>query len=97
MSYTSLVTCTCNSTLSPQKVEVNNFCGVSVADSKKNCKSALSEKLDNIGLRAVIRYLHLKGLPEEVLEDMCTTPVEVASFYCMVTKWNAHFKCGRER
>ncbi len=63
----------------------------------ENCKSTLSEKMDNISLRAVIRYLGLKGLsPKEVHEDMVETLGEGAPSYSMVKKWAAEFKRGRE-
>lgn len=43
----------------------------------KNCTSALFEEMDDVGIRAVIRNLILKGLsPEEVHEDVVATPEE---------------------
>ncbi|XP_040923305.1 chromobox protein homolog 1b isoform X1 [Toxotes jaculatrix] len=64
---------------------------------KKKDDSALSEKMDNVSLRAIIRYLGLKGLsPKEVHEDMVATLGEGAPSYSMVKKWAAEFKRGRE-
>ena len=53
--------------------------------------------MDNIGLRAVIRYLGLKNLsPKDIHEDMVATLGEHAPSYSMVKKWAAEFKRGRE-
>lgn len=54
----------------------------------ENCKSVLSEKMDNIDLSGVIRNLGLKGLsPEEVHEDTVATLGEGGPSYNMVKKW----------
>ena len=48
--------------------------------------------MDNISHRAVIHYLGLK----EIHEDMVVTWGEDAPSQSMVNKWTAEFKCGRE-
>ena len=54
----------------------------------ENCKSALSKKMDNINLCAIIRYLGLKGLSsKEVHKDVVATLGELAPSYSMVKKW----------
>lgn len=59
----------------------------------ENCKSALSEKMENIGLHEVI--LNLKCLShKEVHEGMVATLWEGAPFYTMAKKWSAeHDPC----
>ncbi|XP_028270394.1 histone-lysine N-methyltransferase SETMAR-like [Parambassis ranga] len=53
--------------------------------------------MDNVSLRAIIRYLGLKGLsPKEVHKDMVATLGAGAPSYSMVKKWAAEFKRGRE-
>lgn len=53
--------------------------------------------MDNIALRAVSRYLTLKGLsPKEVHEDMVTTLGEAAPSDSMVERWVTEFKRARE-
>ena len=53
--------------------------------------------MENVGLRAVIRYLGLKNLsPKEIHEDMTATLGEDAPSYSMVKKWAAEFKRGRQ-
>ena len=53
--------------------------------------------MDKIGHRAVIQYLHIKGLTsKEIHEDMVATPQDNASSYSMVKKWAADFKRGRD-
>ena len=53
--------------------------------------------MDNVGLRAVIRYLGFKNLsPKDIYEDMVTTLGEGAPSYSMVKKWAAEFKRGRQ-
>src|SRR6476619_5411601 len=53
--------------------------------------------MENVGVRAVIRYLGLKNLsPKEIHEDMTATLGEDAPSYSMVKKWAAEFKRGRQ-
>ncbi len=63
----------------------------------QNCKSALSEKMDNIGLRANICYLCLKVSLKEVHEDVKATQRAGAPSYSTVKKWDAEIKCDEER
>ena len=57
----------------------------------------ISDNMDNIRYRAVIRYLGLKGLtPKHIFEDMVVTVGENAPSYSMVKKWDAEFKRGRD-
>ena len=45
------------------------------------------EKIDKIGQRAVIQYLHVKGLtPKKVDKDMVTTLKDNTPLYSMVKK-----------
>lgn len=70
MSYTSLFTYVQISSVSDyvESLKLISFC-LFLFQVIENCKSASSEKINNIGLRAVIRYLCLKGLPREAHED----------------------------
>lgn len=53
----------------------------------ENCKSAVSEKSDNISLSTVIHCLDLKGLPaKEVHKDMLATLGQGPPSYSMVKK-----------
>jgi len=51
--------------------------------------------MDKQELRAVIKYLHLKGMTQEIFIDTKGTLAESAPAYSTVTKWNAEFKRGR--
>jgi histone-lysine N-methyltransferase SETMAR len=53
--------------------------------------------MDNVGLRAIIRYLGLKNLsPRNIHDDMVATLGDQAPSYSMVKKWAAEFKRGRQ-
>ena len=53
--------------------------------------------MDEAGLRAVIMFLHIKGLsPKEIHKDMQATLQDNAPSYTMVKKWSAEFKRGRK-
>ena len=53
--------------------------------------------MDKIEQRAVIKYLHKKGLtPKLIHEDMQETLGASCPSYTMVKKWAAEFKRGRE-
>jgi len=53
--------------------------------------------MDNYENRAVIRYLHKKGMtPKEIHDDMLSTLGTSAPSYATVKKWVAEFKRGRE-
>ena len=53
--------------------------------------------MDKIGERAVIQYLHQKGLtPKDIHNDMVATLVKDAPSYATVKKWVAEFKRGRQ-
>ena len=53
--------------------------------------------MDKIGHRAVIQYLHIKGLtPKEIHEDMVATLRDNAPSYSIVRKWTPDFKWGRD-
>ena len=53
----------------------------------KHWTSVVSDNMDNISHRAVIRYLGLEGLtPKEIHEDMVVTLGENAPSYSMVKK-----------
>ena len=53
--------------------------------------------MDKIGHRAVIQYLHIKGLtPKEIHEDMVAIQEDNALSYIMVKKWKVDFKRGRD-
>ena len=57
----------------------------------------ISDNMDNISHRAVIRYLGLKGLsPKKIHENMEVTIGDDALSYSMMKKWAADFKHGRE-
>ena len=52
--------------------------------------------MDKISPRAVIQYLHIKGLTsKKIHEDMVATLQDNAPSYSMVKKWAADFKQGR--
>lgn len=52
--------------------------------------------MDNLEQRAVIKYLHKKGLtPKQIYEDMQCTLGQSCPSYTMVKKWAAEFKRGR--
>ena len=56
----------------------------------------VSDNMDNVSHRAVIRYLGLKGLtPKKILEDMAVTLGENGFSCSMAKKWAAEFKHGR--
>ena len=53
--------------------------------------------MDKIGERAVIQYLHKKGLkPKDIDSDMVATLGKNAPSYATVKRWVAEFKCGRQ-
>ena len=54
-------------------------------------------KIDNVGVREVIRYLDLKNLlPNDIHEHMVVTLGDHAPSYSMVKKWAASLKRGRQ-
>ena len=53
--------------------------------------------MDKTGERAVIQYLHKKGLtPKDIHNDMVATLGKDAPSYDTVKRWEAEFKCGRQ-
>ena len=57
----------------------------------------VSDNMDNIDHRAVIRYLDLKGLTsKEIHEDMVVKLGENAPLNSMVKKWDVEIKRGRD-
>ena len=53
-------------------------------------------KMDNLEIRAVIKYLVKKGLqPRQIYDDMLLTLADNAPSYSTVKKWVALFKLGR--
>ena len=53
--------------------------------------------MDKIGERAVIQYLHKKGLtPKNIHNDMVATLWKDAPSYATVKRWVAEFKCDRQ-
>ena len=52
--------------------------------------------MDKIGERAVIQYLHKKGLtPKDIHNDMVATlGKDAPSSYAALKRWVAEFKCG---
>ena len=53
--------------------------------------------MDKIGERAVIQYLHKKGLtPKDIHNDMVATLGKDAPPYATVKRWVAGFKRGRQ-
>ena len=53
--------------------------------------------MDKIGERAVIQYLHKKGLtPKDIHNDMVATLGKDAPSYATVKRWVVEFKCGRQ-
>ena len=53
--------------------------------------------MDKIGERAVIQYLHKKGLaPKDIHTDMVATLGEDAPSYATIKRWVAEFKRGRQ-
>ena len=53
--------------------------------------------MDKIDERAVIQYLHKKGLtPKDIRNDMAATLWKDAPSYATVERWVAEFKCGRQ-
>ena len=98
MTYTAQVTCTCSSTLCDYAESLKLvILVVFLFQVIENCKSALSEKMDEPGLRAVICHLTLKSLsPMEVHKDMVVTLGEGAPSCSVVKKWAAEFRHGRE-
>ena len=53
--------------------------------------------MDKISERAVIQYLHKKGLtPKDIHNDMVATLGKDAPSYATVKRWVAEFKCGRQ-
>ena len=54
-------------------------------------------KMDKFEVRAVIKYLNLKGMStKEINEDMIQTLGKDAPLYSTVKKWVAEFKRGKE-
>ena len=53
--------------------------------------------MDKTEYRAVIKYLHLKGMsPSETYADMVNTLVDSAPSYATVKRWTSEFKCSME-
>ena len=53
--------------------------------------------MDKIGERAVIQYLHKKGLtPKDIHNDMVATLGKDAPSYATVKRWVAEFKRGKQ-
>ncbi|XP_046545536.1 protein GVQW3-like [Haliotis rubra] len=53
--------------------------------------------MDKIGNRAVIKYLHMKGLtPTAIHADMVSTLGEDAPSFATVKRWAAEFRRGKE-
>ena len=53
--------------------------------------------MDKIGERAVIQYLHKKGLtPEDIHNDMVARLGKDVPSYATVKRWVAEFKRGRQ-
>ena len=72
---------------------VGNFSCFSV----RNSSSVVSDNMDKISHRAVIRYLSLNGLTsKEIHEDMVVTLGGNVPSYDMVEKWDAEFKRDRD-
>ena len=54
--------------------------------------------MEKTEIRAIIKYLHLKGMTaSEIRDDMLGTLAESAPSYATVTRWIREFKCGRVR
>ncbi len=62
----------------------------------KNCISALSEKMGDLGLGTVTRHLSFKGSSKGVHNDMEATLGECAPLYSVVKKCDAEYKDDRE-
>ena len=59
--------------------------------------ATVSDNMDNISYRAVIRYPGLKGLTtKKIHKDMVVKLEENAPSYSMVKKWDAQFKRGSD-
>ena len=57
----------------------------------------VSDNMDNISYRAVIRYLGHEGFtPKEIREDMVVKLGEDAPSHSMVQKWAVEFRRDRE-
>lgn len=65
---------------------------------KARCATgSISQKMDRYEIRAVIKYLFLKGLtPQEIHEDMSNTVQANCPSYSTVKNWVADFKRGRK-